>query len=153
MSCDFREVAIEQEEENRVRVSAAKGRAPTPTYKVSATQQDGLRCAGSLVIVGIDAEKKARRTGRGHHRAHRRILRESGLPPFTSTHIEVHRRRVALRPACAHARDAREVMMRVVANHPQKAALEMFAREIAPAGTSWAPGTTGPAAGGPRCRR
>jgi hypothetical protein len=33
--------------------------------------------------------------------------------------------------------------------HSQKAALELFAREIAPAGTSWAPGTTG-ADGRPR---
>jgi hypothetical protein len=32
--------------------------------------------------------------------------------------------------------------------HPQKEALELFAREIAPAGTSWSPGTTG-AAGRP----
>ncbi|MDR6858050.1 hypothetical protein J2W96_004376 [Variovorax guangxiensis] len=40
-------------------------------------------------------------------------------------------------------------MMRVVVDHPQKAALEVFAREIAPAGTSWAPGTTGPGGGRP----
>ncbi|CAN5552010.1 hypothetical protein BH10PSE18_BH10PSE18_17710 [soil metagenome] len=39
--------------------------------------------------------------------------------------------------------------MRVVANHPQKAALSMFAREIAPSGTSWAPGTTSPGGGRP----
>jgi len=37
----------------------------------------------------------------------------------------------------------------VVANHPQKAALAMFAREIAPSGTSWAPGTTSPGGGRP----
>jgi hypothetical protein len=30
--------------------------------------------------------------------------------------------------------------------HPDRRALELFAREIAPAGTSWAPGTTGAAA-------
>src|ERR1019366_6918415 len=29
--------------------------------------------------------------------------------------------------------------------HTMKQALEIFAREIAPAGTSWSPGTTGPA--------
>ena len=39
--------------------------------------------------------------------------------------------------------------------HPQKEALELFAREIAPAGTSWSPGTTGadgrpPRAGDPQ---
>ena len=42
-----------------------------------------------------------------------------------------------------------EVTMRVVANHSQKAALAMFSREIAPAGTSWSPGTTGPGGGRP----
>jgi hypothetical protein len=37
----------------------------------------------------------------------------------------------------------------VAVMHPQKAALELFAREVAPAGTSWSPGTTG-ADGRPR---
>ena len=34
--------------------------------------------------------------------------------------------------------------MRVAVNHTMKPALDIFAREIAPAGTSWSPGTTGP---------
>jgi len=34
-------------------------------------------------------------------------------------------------------------MLRVVADHAERGALELFAREIAPAGTSWSPGTTG----------
>ena len=46
-------------------------------------------------------------------------------------------------------RDVREAVLRVAVMHPQKAALELFAREIAPAGTSWSPGTTG-ADGRPR---
>jgi hypothetical protein len=37
----------------------------------------------------------------------------------------------------------REAVLRVAVMHPAKAALEIFAREIAPAGTSWSPGTTG----------
>ena len=71
-----------------------------------------------------------------------------GLPPFTSTHIEVIGSEWLYGPH-ARTRAAREVTMRVVANHPQKAALAMFAREIAPSGTSWAPGTTGPGGGRP----
>jgi len=34
-------------------------------------------------------------------------------------------------------------VLRLTACHPDKAALELLAREIAPAGTSWSPGTTG----------
>jgi hypothetical protein len=43
------------------------------------------------------------------------------------------------REAC----ELREVVLRVVASHPDRRALQLFAREIAPAGTSWSPGTTG----------
>lgn len=152
MVCDFREVVIEQQAENRVRISAAKGRAPSSTYKVSATQLDGFRCAGSMVIIGIDAEKKARRTAEAIIERTSDILREMGLPPFTSTYIEVIGAESLYGPH-ARARDAREVMVRVVANHPQKAALAMFSREIAPSGTRGRRAPPSPAAAGPRCRR
>ena len=36
-----------------------------------------------------------------------------------------------------------KVVMRLSVRHPSKDALEIFAREIAAAGTSWSPGTTG----------
>jgi hypothetical protein len=148
VSCDFRDVTITQQGENRVHVSPAKGRAPTPHYKVSATQLDGFRCAGSMVMIGIDAGKKARRTAEAIIERTSGILRESGLPPLTSTYIEVIGCETLYGPH-ARTRHVREVMMRVVANHPQKAALAMFAREIAPSGTSWAPGTTSPGGGRP----
>ncbi|MEJ8847892.1 acyclic terpene utilization AtuA family protein [Variovorax rhizosphaerae] len=146
VSCDFRDVVIEQQGDNRVRVGPAKGRAATPFYKVSATQLDGFRCAASMVIIGIDAEKKARRTAEAIVERTGNILRQLGMPPFTSTYIEVLGAETLYGPH-SRAHQAREVMMRVVANHPQKAALAMFAREISPAGTSWSPGTTGPGGG------
>jgi hypothetical protein len=148
VTCDFRHVSIEQVGDNRVRVGPAQGRAPSPRYKVSATQLDGFRCAGSMVMIGIDADKKARRTAEAIIERTSDILRESGQPPFTSTYIEVIGSESLYGPH-ARTRQVREVMMRVVANHPQKAALTMFAREIAPSGTSWAPGTTSPGGGRP----
>ncbi|WP_077003392.1 acyclic terpene utilization AtuA family protein [Variovorax sp. KK3] len=146
--CDFREVRIEQRGEDRVWVSAARGRAPGARYKVSATRLDGFRCAGSLVIVGIDAARKARRTADAILQRTARILRERGAPPFSATHVEVIGAESLYGPH-ARAQGVREVMMRVVVDHPHKEALAMFAREIAPAGTSWAPGTTGPGGGRP----
>ncbi|MDM0089672.1 MULTISPECIES: acyclic terpene utilization AtuA family protein [unclassified Variovorax] len=146
--CDFRQVEVEQVDGTRVRVSGARGLAPTPSYKVSATQLDGYRCAGLLVIVGFDAAAKARRTGAAVIERTQAMLKRSGLPPFTRTGIELMGAE-SLYGAQARGGASREVMVRIVADHTSKKALELFAREIAPAGTSWSPGTTGPALGRP----
>lgn len=142
--CDFREVRMSQQGENRVAVSGARGLPPTDSYKVSATYMDGYRCNGTMVIVGIDAVAKARRTGEAIIERTRALFRKAGLPDYSATHVEVIGAESLYGP---HSRttQAREVMMRVAVNHPMKQALEIFSREIAPAGTSWAPGTTGPA--------
>ncbi len=146
--CDFRAVVIEQVDAQRVRVSGARGLAPTDTYKVSATTRQGYRSAGTLVIVGIDAVAKAERTGRAIVERTRELLRAEGLADFTATHIEVIGAESSYGPH-ARTRANREVMLRVVADHADRRALDIFAREIAPAGTSWSPGTTGPGAGRP----
>lgn len=146
--CDFRNVRIEQEGKDRVVVSGARGLPPTDSYKVSATYMDGYRCAGTMVIVGIDAVAKARRTGEAIIERTRTMFRQRGLKDYTATHVEVIGGETLYGPhSCAT--HAREVMMRVAVNHPEKEALAIFAREIAPAGTSWAAGTTGPAAARP----
>ena len=148
VSCDFSDVTIEQEGPDRVRVTGARGYAPPATYKVSATMLDGFRCAGSMVIVGIDAAAKARRTGEAVLARTRAILKRLGMPDYARTAIELFGAETLYGP---HARtgQSREVMVRIVADHPMREALEIFAREIAPSGTSWSPGTTGPAAGRP----
>jgi len=148
VACDFRQVRVDQVAAERVRVSGAIGRPPTSTYKVSATQLDGYRCAGMMVIVGIDAAAKAARTGEAIVERTREILRRSGLPDYSKVQIELFGCE-ALYGAHSRTRSSREVMVRVVVDHPQKKALEIFAREIAPSGTSWSPGTTMPAGGRP----
>ena len=149
--CDFRQVRIEQMDAQRVRVSGARGRAPTGSYKVSATQLDGYRCAGLLALIGLDAAAKARRTGEAVIERTGRILHAAGLPPFTRTAVELLGAGTLAGPQGAGGMQAcsREVLVRIVADHAQKQALEIFAREIAPAGTSWSPGTTGPSLGRP----
>ncbi|MDT7838212.1 acyclic terpene utilization AtuA family protein [Aquabacterium sp. OR-4] len=146
--CDFRQVHIEQLDAGRVRVSGALGRAPGRQYKVSATQMSGWRCAGSMVIIGIDAASKALRTGEAMIERTRGILKSLGLPDFSHSAISLLGAETLYGP---HARtgQVREAWLRVVVDHPMKAALEIFAREVAPAGTSWSPGTTGPGGGRP----
>lgn len=148
VACDFREVRIEQIDAERVLVSGARGGAPTASYKVSATTMDGYRCAGSMVIIGIDAAAKARRTGAAIVTRTQGILRQLGFADYRSTYIEVLGAESMYGPH-SRAQAAREVMLRVVVDHADKRALEIFAREIAPSATSWAPGTTSPGGGRP----
>jgi hypothetical protein len=146
--CDFRAVTIEQDGPQHVRVRGARGLAPTDTYKVSATALDGFRAAGTLVIVGIDAVQKAERSGAAIVERTRRLLRESGFADYRAAHVEVIGAETSYGPR-SRTRTSREVMLRVVTDHADRRALEIFAREIAPAGTSWSPGTTGPGGGRP----
>jgi hypothetical protein len=147
---DFTQVRIEQQAgEHRVRVHGARGRAPTASYKVSATYVDGFKTAAQLTIVGFDAAAKARRTGEAILARTGTLFTQFGFGPYSGTHIEMLGAESCYGPhANAQVLQTREVVLRLAVTHPRKEALELFAREVAPAGTSWSPGTTG--AGGGR---
>jgi len=147
--CDFTQVTVTAAGEQRVAVAGAKGRPPTNEYKVSCTYVDGLRSIGTLVIVGIDAAAKARRSAEAILARTRTIFRERGLADYRDTLIEIIGAESIYGPH-SRAGAAREVLMRLSVEHDDPRALEIFGREISPAGTSWSPGTTGGAAGGGR---
>jgi Acyclic terpene utilisation family protein AtuA len=142
--CDFSQVRIEQISTERVRVAGAKGSPPPHQYKVSATTMNGYRCSGALVIIGIDAVAKAERTAKAVIDRCHGIFSRLGLAPFSEHSISLLGAET-LYGAHALTSATREVWLRINVRHTHKAALEIFAKEIAPAGTSWAQGTTGPA--------
>ncbi len=149
VTCDFSQVRIEPSGEQRVDVRGARGLAPGPSYKVSSTYLDGFRCTAQLTIVGFDAVRKARRTADAILERTREMFRERGLADYSRTNIVVLGSEKSNFGPTARIAGLREAVLRVAVMHPQKAALDLFAREIAPAGTSWSPGTTG-ADGRPR---
>ncbi len=155
--CDFTQVTLSQLDTqgqpsagtgpaHRVRVSGARGKPATDTYKVCATYLDGFKLSAQLTIIGIDAKGKAQRTGEAIIERTSELMENAGLGPFTRTHIEVLGTESCFGPH-ATAQSAREVILRVTALHPRKEALDLLAREVAPAGTSWSPGTTGSGGG------
>ena len=143
VTCDFSQVRLEPAGAHRVRVNGARGCAPGPQYKVSATFMDGWRCTGQLTLVGLDAARKAQRTGEAILERTRELFAARGWADYTRTRIEVLGSERASFGPHARAADVREAVLQVAAMHPQKEALALFARELAPAGTSWSPGTTG----------
>lgn len=149
VTADFSDVRIEQIGTNRVRVTGAKGRPAPGAYKVSATFVDGWRAFGTLSIIGIDADRKAKRTAEAILKRTRAIFRQRNIADYRRTDIEILGAEAIYGPH-ARAAGAREVVMKLGVEHEDPTALGIFAREIAPAGTSFAPGTTGFAGGRPK---
>jgi hypothetical protein len=146
---DFSNVSLVRDGIGRVRVSGARGRAPTRQYKVSATYQDGYRAVATVSIVGMDAALKAERTGEALIARARLVFAERGLPDFAATHIEALGAEASYGDA-SRARATREVVLRLVVVHSDAKCLDLFARELGSVGISFAPGTTGIYGGRPK---
>jgi hypothetical protein len=146
--CDFSAVQLTDLGGNQVRVSGARGQAPTSTYKASLTYADGFRCTATLMIVGSDAAAKAAATAAAILKRTRRMFSERGWADYRATSVEVLGAESMYGP---HARTAhaREVILKIGVAHAEQAALELFAREIFPSATSMAQGITGFAGGRP----
>ena len=148
VACDFSRVRLTQQGTDRVLVEGARGRPPTPSYKVSATSLDGYRLSTTLTIGGREAAAKARRTGEALLARARRAFAVRGYGDFSETNIELLGAEHSYGPHARH-QDTREVVLRVSARHPRREALELLAREAASPVTSMAPGTTGYIGGRP----
>jgi len=148
VTADFSGVRLEAAGPDRVRISGARGQAPGTQYKVSATYQDGFRAIAFIVIIGVQAALKAERTGRALIERARMLFAEHGLPDFSSTHIEALGAEASYGPE-SKARETREVVLRLVVDHADARALEIFARQAGAVGLSFAQGTAGLIGGRP----
>ena len=146
--CDFSQVTLQQQGENRVHLHGANGLPPTDHYKVSATYPDGFRCTASCLIAGIDAVAKAERVSQAIIDKTAELFSQRGWAPYSDVNIELLGSEATYG---AHARrhDCREVVVKLAVRHPNKQALVLFAREIAQAATGMAPGLTGIVGGRP----
>jgi acyclic terpene utilization AtuA family protein len=149
VTCDFSDVRLEDLGGDRVRVFGARGRAPTDTYKVSATYLDGFRIAATMLIAGGEAAARAERAGHAILARAARINAARGFAPFAETSVEVAGGGAIVgRPELAAA--ASEVVLKLAARHAERAPLDALAREIAPAGCAMAQGFTGLIGGRPK---
>ncbi|MBO9513031.1 MAG: DUF1446 domain-containing protein [Variovorax sp.] len=139
--CDFRAVRVTQAGVDRVRVEGARGLPPPPTYKLSATWQDGFRCIAQVAVFGVDAVPKARRTGEALLARIRGLLMDKGFGDFDKVSVTVLGAEDSYGPHAA-ATGLREAMSRVAVTHASRDALEIFSREARAPGVSFAPGTT-----------
>ncbi|MEJ8827269.1 acyclic terpene utilization AtuA family protein [Variovorax humicola] len=140
VTCDFRGVQVKAHAPGKVRVSGARGRAPTGTYKANGTWRDGYQLQVLMAIRGIDAPAKARKTADALLERTRMQLQRRGLADYTETTVELLGCE-SLYGANARPLATREVVLRIAARHPDPKGLAFLQRECASAGTSMGPGT------------
>jgi len=146
---DFSQVHLEQVGEHRVRVTGAKGQAPTAQYKVSATYPDGYRVVVSFLIAGREAPQKAQVIADAILSKCERILAMRSVPPFSEKSVEI----LGIEStygAHAQALNSREVVVKIAVKHMFKEACMFFASEIAQASTGMAPALAGIVGGRPK---
>ena len=147
--CDFTGIQLEQDGEHRVKVSGARGRAPTDSYKVSATYPNGNRITASFLMGGINAPEKGQVVADAILKKVAGLFEQLGLAPFRDTSVEILGSETTY-GANARRGDTREVVVKIAALHDDKKALGLFAREIAQAATGMAPGLSGLVGGRPK---
>ncbi|GMV99741.1 MAG: hypothetical protein AMXMBFR84_08800 [Candidatus Hydrogenedentota bacterium] len=137
-------LALEESGPNRIHVSGAKGRAPTDSYKVSATYRDGWRASGTLTVFGRDAAAKAKRCG------------EIVLERLRRSGYELERTLIeclgtgACAPGVLAEAECLETVLRLSVADSRKEAVERFSKELMPLVTSGPQGVTGYAGGRPK---
>ncbi|MCC6409451.1 MAG: DUF1446 domain-containing protein [Planctomycetes bacterium] len=145
---DFTSIRLKQDGKDRVHCSGVKGKPATPTYKVSASYEDGFKALGQLTISGPDALAKAklcaeivwkRLESDGFHYAPEERLVEFVGANVCHAGIDV-----------AGGGEPSEVVLRMGVKGPDEAKVDRFGMELVPLVTSGPPGVTGFAGGRPK---
>jgi acyclic terpene utilization AtuA family protein len=147
-SADFTSFTLEQEGKDRVRVRGVKGAAPTPTYKVSISYDDGWKANGQLTISGPDALEKAKLCAEI-------VWKRLALDGFTYAPeerlVEILGANVCHAGIAAAENGApSEVVLRMGVKGPDREKVDRFGMELVPLVTSGPPGVTGFAGGRPK---
>ncbi|XP_075786210.1 uncharacterized protein LOC102455426 isoform X1 [Pelodiscus sinensis] len=155
VTCDFSQVSITEIpgiEGGAVKIHGAKGSPPSTFYKVNATYLDGFRATAVCTVVGPKAVEKGRRTAESILKRTRLIFSQLGYEDYCSVNIQLLGSEETYGPHAKKKTDdgLREAVIWLAVHHKQKTAVEIFSREIAPAGTGMAPGLTAVVGGRPR---
>lgn len=147
VTADFTTVTLDELPDDAVRVTTAKGKPATDSYKVSIAFRDGYASSGTLLVFGPGAAEKARKCGSMILER----LKRAGYY-FQFTNIEALGAGDCVPGVIKAGREPPEVMLRVSVRDPRKEAVERFTKEFAPLVTSGPPGITGYTTGRPPVR-
>jgi hypothetical protein len=136
VTCDFSQVTITQEGENRVRVSPAIGYTAPESYKTCLTYMDGYRAGTYMTLYGGNATAKAAKLADAIFDRAVKTLRLFNLGEFTETSIEI----LGAGSQSGQYRQSDEVVLKIAAKHPDARGVGIFLKEMAGVGLATPPG-------------
>lgn len=145
---DFTSVKVEETGKHRVKITGIKGHPDTPTYKVSASYNDGYKLSATLVycwpgalkkaVKGAEIlEKRARNLGLEFDEFHKEYIGYNGNSEIPVTEEALQQ-------------EFDEIQLRVSVSGGKKEDLNRFGMEIAPLILTGPSGVTGFAGGRPK---
>lgn len=129
VACDFSHVMIEDIGKDRVRVAGAVGNPAPDTLKACATWDDGWRAIAYQPVIGPAAAEKAAKQAEALFDRGRLLLRARNLADWRRTEY-------------VRIGGGEEVVAKLVVEHDEMLAVQMFAREQFAAISAMAPGTS-----------
>lgn len=133
VTCDFTHVTIEQIGKDRVRAANARGLPAPATLKACATWDDGWRAVAYQPVIGPAAAEKASKQAEALFERGRMMLRGRNMADWRHTESVLIG---GSYPA------SQEVVAKLVVEHDEALAVQMFAREQFAAISAMAPGTS-----------
>jgi hypothetical protein len=137
VACDFSAVRIEQAGENRVHVSGALGNPPPATLKACVTWDDGWRAVAYQPVIGPAARERATKQAAALFERGSLMLRGRNMADWRRTEAVL-------------IGSEEEVIVKLVVEHDEMLAVQMFLREQFAAISAMSPGTSvafGPSVG------
>lgn len=147
VTADFSHIDLQGDGPDRIRVSGAKGRSPTDSYKVSCTLGAGYKAVGQLTVPGPDAVEKAQLTARI---LFDRLAKLGVRFAADDWLVECLGQGVVIAGPDEAMASPPEVVLRIAVRHRDRLAVDSFGRELASLLTSGPPGLTGFAGGRPK---
>ena len=141
VTADFSDVRLMQVGPERLRVSGARGRPPPDSLKASLTWRDGWRGVAMQTLFGIDAVAKAERQAAAVIARSESLIVARGFAPWRRTLVEVLGSETTYGKQ-GRRRDTREVVLRIVVEHDDKGAVDLFLREQQSTATAGSVGTS-----------
>ncbi|HYC53882.1 MAG TPA: acyclic terpene utilization AtuA family protein [Candidatus Binatia bacterium] len=132
---DFTSFQMEEQGQDRVRISGVRGRMPTDSLKVSMTYEAGMKSIGMVVVSGPDAVAKSRKFAE--------IFWSRVRGSFDETRTELLGHSGCWGESAAPAVEPNEVVLRFSCRSADKRALESFSREMAGIALAGPPGICG----------